>query len=148
MNSELKSKLEKLALQKSKPFCYSCYQSCPTGVCPSCHSDDLMRLTANGCEYGLGWVIEEIIYENLTPVDLETAFEDFISECYPSQNIGFLQNIDTAWAMKNLDPVAWDMAKSEYIDSEESEEIIFSIDNGSNYYLTSDLESFLDESDL
>ncbi len=148
MNSDLKTKLEKLALQKSQPFCYSCYHVCPTGVWQTCASDDLMRLTENGCEYGTDWVIEEIINENLTPVDLESAFEDFISECYPAQNIGFLQNIDTAWAIKNLDPIAWDLAKSEYIDTEESDEIIFSIDNGVTYYSTSDLENFLEKCDL
>ena len=54
MNSEIKEQLEKLAYERSKPFCYSCYAEAPTGCCESCGSDDLMRLVPEfGCEYGL-----------------------------------------------------------------------------------------------
>jgi hypothetical protein len=54
--SELKTKLEKLAYQITQPFCYHCYKTAPTGVCESCHSDDLMReLSGDGVEYGTDW---------------------------------------------------------------------------------------------
>lgn len=58
MNSELQTKLESLAFQKSIPFCYGCYTEAPTGRCNSCGSDDLIRLLPGiGCEYGTEWII-------------------------------------------------------------------------------------------
>lgn len=54
MNSEIKTELEKIAYQKSNPFCYHCYSSAPTGRCTTCLSDDLMReVKGVGVEYGL-----------------------------------------------------------------------------------------------
>lgn len=145
MNSELTSKLEKLALQKSKPFCYSCYQACPAGVCPTCHSDDLMRLTPNGCEYGLDWVIEEIINENLTSINTDEAFEESVRSTLESETIqvGWMK-LDAITVMKEQDPISWNMAKSEWESFEESEGNIISFDNGSTYFWTHEIENFLD----
>ena len=84
MNSDLKSKLEILASNYSKPFCYSCHQVCPNGRCQSCGSDDLMRSTPNGCEYGLDWVINEILNEKLVPVNTEEAFEESVRSKPPT----------------------------------------------------------------
>lgn len=50
----IESNLKTIAYKKSIPFCYSCYKEAPSGVCKTCHSDDLMRLMPEiGCEYGL-----------------------------------------------------------------------------------------------
>lgn len=135
MNSELKSKLEKLALQKSKPFCYSCYQACPAGACPICHSDDLMRLTPNGCEFGLDWIIEEVINENLTSINTDEAFEESVRSTLESETIqvGWMK-LDAITVMKEQDPISWNIAKSEWESFEESEGNIISFDNGSTYF--------------
>lgn len=54
MKTEISNKLNQLALSISMPFCYSDYIECPTGRCPKCGSDDLMRLlTGVGCDWGL-----------------------------------------------------------------------------------------------
>ena len=42
MNTEIQKKLETLAYNRSKPFCYGCYEEAPSGRCLSCGSDDLM----------------------------------------------------------------------------------------------------------
>lgn len=84
MKSELQQQLRNLALKRTIPICYSCYQQAPNGVCESCHSDDLMRLLpGHGCEYGLDWAIAAILREELTPVDTEEAFEESVRSCYP-----------------------------------------------------------------
>lgn len=67
----------------------------------------------------------------------------FMREVYPEETkIGFL-NYDTVSAMKELDPVAWDLAQSEWIDGEESEDNLISFDNGSTYFNVSEIESFI-----
>ncbi len=51
---EIKNKLTELAFERTTPFCYSCYELCPSGRCNNCGSDDLMRhLEGVGVEYGL-----------------------------------------------------------------------------------------------
>ena len=51
---EIKEKLTELALKRTTPFCYSCYEKCPSGTCKRCGSDDLMRhFEGVGVEYGL-----------------------------------------------------------------------------------------------
>ncbi len=52
--------------------------------------------------------------------------------------------LDTVSVMKEMDPIAWDLAKQEYIDSQCGEEILITFDNGSNYYLISDIENLLE----
>ncbi len=148
MNSELKTKLEKLALQKSKPFCYSCYKACPTGVCSTCHSDDLMRLTSSGCEYGLEWVIKELLNENLSSIDVDEAFEESVGSTLESETIhvGWM-TLDAITVMKEQDPISWNIAKSEWENFEESEGNILSPDNGNTYFWTYEVEAFI-ESEL
>jgi hypothetical protein len=145
MKTEIETKLEELAFKRTIPFCYECYKEAPSGRCTTCGSDDLMRLMPSiGVEYGTEWVIKHILRDELTAVDLAEAFENFIRECYPeATNIGFLQNYDTVSAMKELDPVAWRCAQSEWESQEESEEIILSFDGGLLYYRTSEIEDFL-----
>lgn len=121
---EIKEKLTKLALKRTTPFCYSCYEKCPLGTCKHCGSDDLMRhLEGVGVEYGTDWVIESILEEELKEADLSDSFEKMIEECYGDEiQIGFIRT-DIITAMKMLDPITWEMTRAEYIDliCEESE---------------------------
>ena len=144
MNIEIQSRLETLAFKKTIPFCYGCYSEAPTGRCAKCFSDDLMRLLPGvGCEYGTEWVIEDLLGA-VEKVDLSERFEDSIRSCYPEEtSIGWLK-VDTASAIKDLDPISWDLAKSEWADSEEQEGTLLTFDNGSTYFDPSEIESFLD----
>lgn len=141
MDQEIYKKLEQLAFERTVPFCYSCYEEAPTGTCVRCGSDDLMRLlTGVGCEYGTDWVIEEILSEELEPIDLDEAFEESIRQCYPeATQVGWL-TLDTVSVLKEMDPVSWACAKSEWESQEESEGLIVTLDKGSTYYRISDVE--------
>jgi hypothetical protein len=46
-----------------------------------------------------------------------------------------------------MDPIAWELAESEWIDSELSESNLMTFDGGSNYYWSHEIERCLDESD-
>jgi hypothetical protein len=128
--SEIKENLEKIAYEKTIPFCYSCYKEAPSGTCKTCHSDDLMRLLPDfGCEFGIDWVIPIILEENCKPLyhsDLEERFLDMLNECYEKVTIGGYE-WDYGEAFKRLDEIAFDQEVSAYIDSE-IEETIFTFD--------------------
>ena len=143
MNSEIKEKLEKMALEASIPFCYSDHRECKTGKCDFCGSDDLMRLLPGvGCDWGTEWIIEEIINEKLTPINTETMFEELCREIYPeTTKIGWIEH-DTVDAMKNIDPISWNIAKEEWISEQIDEEIIFQTKNN-EYFYTQDLENLI-----
>jgi len=146
MDNELMEGLKKIAFKKSKPFCYSCYKLAPTGRCEVCGSDDLMaHLDGVGVEYGHDWIVKHIIETELSPVDTEEAFEEYVEACYPEQflQIGWL-NLDIVTVLKEMDPVSWDLGKSEFLDTEESEGNYISFDNGSTYYLTSDVQELVE----
>ncbi len=124
---ELYEQLEQIADQRSIPFCYMCYIDAPTGRCVRCGSDDLMRhLPGVGVEYGYEWVIESLLrdeVDHLTEEYQEDLFSDYISACYEDDiQIGFIM-VRTAWAIKQLDPIAFDMAKNEYFSEEDHVEI-------------------------
>lgn len=142
----IKNELQKIAYKKTIPFCYSCYREAPSGICKSCHSDDLMRLLPeHGCEYGTDWVIENLLEENLETVDITESFEQMIEDCYgETTKVGFLELL-TVEVMKDQDPIAWDIAKSEYMDGLAQDEQVITFDNGSNYYWLNDLENFVEE---
>lgn len=145
MKSEMQKKLEQLAFNRTTPFCYGCYIKAPQGICSECHSDDLMRhLEGVGVEYGTDWVINHILEEELSSVDLEEAFEESIRLCYPEETTVGWAKFDTVELLKSQDPISWGCALSEYESQEESEEVIMSFDNGSTYYKTSDLEDLLE----
>lgn len=144
MNSSknLSEKLQALAYKITKPFCYSCYQDAPSGKCKLCGSDDLMlrHLAGAGVEYGIGWVIQYIVSEELTPVNLAEAFEESVRECYDETiQVGWM-TLDCVGTMKTMDPISWRCAQLEWEDHEANEEHIMSFDNGSTYYYTHDLE--------
>ncbi len=144
MNSEIKTELEKIAYQKSNPFCYHCYSSAPTGRCTTCLSDDLMReVKGVGVECGVDWVIDHILKTELTPANLEEAFEQSICDCYPETTKVAWCEFDTVTLLKENDPISWRCALSEYESNEESEGNIISFDGGSNYYLANDIENLI-----
>ncbi len=95
----------------------------------------------------MDWVIESLVRENLTPINEEEAFEESVRGCYEETvKIGWIE-YDTVSALKELDPVSWQLAQSEHIDNELSEGNIMTFDNGSTYYTASDVENFLDENE-
>ncbi len=70
MNDEIKKQLEELAIKRSTPFCYTDYIKCPSGRCPVCGSDDLMKITDfDGPEFGTAWIYESILETELTSVN-------------------------------------------------------------------------------
>ena len=142
MKTEIQEKLEQLAYERTNPFCYGCYIKAPTGRCPKCHSDDLMReLQGVGVEYGVDWVIKHILETELTPVNTEAAFEESVRQCYPETvQVGWI-TLDSVDAMKSHDPISWKIARDEWETNEEECGTIISFDNGSTYYWISDLES-------
>ena len=138
-------KLEVIAWNKSKPFCYSCYKEAPSGTCSTCLSDDLMRITADdGPEYGVDWIVKHLVETNLKTVDTESAFEESVAECYPETvKVGWME-LDAITVMKTMDPLWWKMAISEHVDNEVADDQLVTFDNGNSYYRTSDLEDFIE----
>ena len=53
--------------------------------------------------------------------------------------VGFM-TVDTAHAIKSLDPIAWNLACDEYVAEPESDEEIVALDHGNTYYWTRDLQ--------
>jgi hypothetical protein len=144
MNTEIQEQLQKLALKRSLPFCYNDYIECPNGRCPKCGFDDLMRLLPEvGCEYGTAWIIKSILEAELTPVDHDEEFEEFVRQCYPeTTKIGWME-LDTASVMKDQDPVSWRCAQSEWESQEADDGMIITFDNGSTYYRRDHIEELL-----
>lgn len=91
------------------------------------------------------WVINHILEEELTSVDLEEAFEESIRQCYPEETTLGWAKFDTVELLKSQDPISWDCALSDYESQEESEGAIISFDNGSTYYSTNEVENLLDQ---
>ena len=138
MNAEIETKLTKKALERTIPFCYTCYRDCPDGRCISCWSDDLMRhLPCIGVEYGTEWVIEHMV-QDLESVDTEEVFKDMVVEVYgKTDTVGPLE-FDVVDTLKKEDPDWWSEAKWEYIDDLVQSAEIAEI--GNKYYWASDLE--------
>lgn len=145
MDSEIQTKLTKLAFKRSIPFCYGCYKEAPTGRCTSCGSDDLMRfLPGVGCEYGTDWVISHILNDEIETADLKEAFEESVRQCYPEETKVGWMTFDTVSLVKDQDPVSWRCALSEFESEEESEGNIVSFDSGEKFYWRSDIEKLLE----
>lgn len=141
MKNEIQKQLHELALKRSIPFCYNDYIECRDGVCPKCGSDDLMRLVPGvGCEYGTEWIIKHILETEIEPIDMDAAFEEHVRQCYPETiDIGWLKGYDLVSAMKELDPVAFRCAQSEWESMEADEGNIVSFDKGGTYYWANEL---------
>ena len=146
LSQDLQDSLNRIACQQTIPFCYQCYKEAPTGTCPFCFSDDLMRLLPEvGCEYGTDWVIEHLISENLTSADTAETFEQSIRGSYDETiKIGWIE-YDVVNAIKELDPISWELAESEWIDNEVSEGNLVTFNNGGRYYWLHDVEDFINE---
>ena len=146
MSNGFSAELLRIAEHQSKPFCYGCYVAAPSGRCDRCGSDDLMRLVPGvGVEYGLAWVAEHLVSERLTPVDLDTAFDESVSDSYTETvKIGWIE-YDVASAIKTLDPVSWDLAKSEWVDNEVSDDALMTFDNGSTFYRVADVKQMIED---
>ena len=140
--TELMEGLEKLAYQKTTPFCYGCYIEAPTGVCLKCHSDDLMRqLEGVGVEWGTEWVIKSLLEAELTPVDTDEAYEQMLNEVYSEPVTVCGMEMDQVRILKELDPIAFQVGCSDWISSEIDETIV---DIG-GYYWINEIEDFLQE---
>ena len=144
MTAEIQAQLDQLALSRSTPFCYHCYTEAPTGRCNACGSDDLMRLVAGvGCEYGLDWIASHILETELSPINLEEAFEESMRECYPETTVVGWASMDTVRILKKMDPVSWRCAVADWESAEAAEGNIVTLDNGTTYFWLYDVESLL-----
>lgn len=110
------------------------------------HINDLMRLVPGvGVEYGTDWIIKHLTSENMAAIDTTESFEDSIRGCYDETvKIGWIE-YDVVNAIKELDPISWDLALSEWIDNELSEGNLVTLDNGGSYFWLHDLEKFIEE---
>jgi hypothetical protein len=142
--NDIMARLEKLAFKKTTPFCSGCYCKAPTGTCARCGSDDMQRSLDGEVDWGVDWVIQSLLSDALTPVDTEAAFEESFEQCFPTTTtVGWL-DMDTATILKRLDPISWELAEGEWIDSQMSDEILSTFDNGSSYYWTCEVDAYLD----
>lgn len=92
-----------------------------------------------GCDYGYDWIIKDFLTK-LDSVDVEERFEEYMREVYPEDSqIGWLK-YDTVSAIKELDPISWDMAQGEWLDSEVEDERLVTFDDGGSYLESDDLE--------
>ncbi len=144
--NDITEALTQIAISKSIPFCYGCYTRAPSGRCTLCHSDDLMyEMPGIGVDYGTEWLVREILREHLTPAKTLEAFEQSVVECFPETvKIGWIE-YDTVSALKELDPISWDIAHGEWLDSEISDGNIITFDNGSSHYWVSEIEQLIEE---
>ncbi len=148
LHTDIIYSLNQLAIARATRFCYGCYTEA-NGRCLRCGSDDLMyKLDGVGDDYGTDWLVQDLLATFLTPADTLGAFEESIGSCYPeTTQVGWI-TVDTITALKDLDPVSWDLAHSEYIDSELSDGNLITLDNGSTYYWFSDIEHLIDRAAL
>jgi len=107
----------------------------------------MRELAGDGIEFGVDWVIAALIRDNVTPVNTTEIFEESVREYFSeTTSIGWIQ-YDTVTAIQKLDPVSFELAESEWIDNEVSDDRLMSFDSGSTYVWTQDVERFLDESE-
>ena len=139
-------RLETLALKGTIPFCRSCFKKAPTGRCPQCKTDDLMKLhEETGCEYGVDWYIPEILKNHLEPVNEERIFKAMIEDCYPNNTRVAWIKLNTVEILKEVCPCDWETACNDYISDLEANEQLISFDDGSTYYWANELEKFIGE---
>ncbi|MBM4253679.1 MAG: hypothetical protein FJ146_17060 [Deltaproteobacteria bacterium] len=148
LHTDIIANLTKIAIARSTRFCYGCYADA-NGRCAQCGSDDLMfKLDGVGVEYGTDWLLQDLLATSLSPADTLEAFEQSVADCYPETvQIGWI-TCDTVTALKDLDPVSWDQAHSEWIDNELSDGNLITFDHGSTYYWLSDVERLVDSAEL
>ena len=139
-DTELKDKLEALVFDVTDNFCYGCYKVVKADHCPGCHSDDFMRhLAGVGVEYGTDWVIEHLIKEHCSPIDIEEQFEQLLSETCETVKIGSLE-YDPGYVLRNIDPVAFRCGVSDMLADDEQY-----IEVDGQYYNICDIENMIEE---
>ena len=142
MQNDFYDKLSQMALKRSIPFCMGCYQEAKSGTCPTCGSDDLGRLLpGHSCDWGLDFIIEEILRESLTPVDLEEAFEESFREVFSKTTKVAWLEFDTATIVKELDQISWRCAVGDFESQEAETGTIVTFNQGQTYYWAHDLEA-------
>jgi len=103
-----------------------------------------MRISDDsGPEYGVDWIIEEILSKELSAIDLEEYFEDFVRQIYAEETKVAWMRFDTVRLMKEMDPVSWSCALNDWQSQEEDEGNIISFDNGNTYYSSADLQDLV-----
>lgn len=103
----------------------------------------MRELPGIGVEYGVDWVIRELLDSHLTPANTLESFEQSVAECYSETvKIGWIE-FDTASAIKTLDPVSWNLAHSEFVDSRVEDSELATFDGGHTHYWTHDIEQFI-----
>lgn len=122
------------------PFCYSCYKEVPSGLCPRCGSDDLMTLfPQSGCDYELWRYLTKQFKNNISPIDVHRAFEDYVRETYTEEfKLGWMV-LDTVECMKVMDPCSWMVEMDQWLMQNIGEGVFVSFDRGKTYYSRSDL---------
>lgn len=84
----------------------------------------------------------ELIKNNLAPIDIEELFNDYIDESNPPYKMGYLE-FDASEILKCVDPIAYDQELSNFqIDMEENEMIV---NVNGEYYLIEDVEKLLEQ---
>lgn len=147
-DSDLRQRLERLAYARTIPFCYACYIDAPSGRCPNCDSDDLMRHRAgDGVEYGVDWVIPRLVTDSVDAVDTDELFEESMRDCYgETTKVGWME-LDTVDVMKESDPIAWNIAKGEWLDGLVVDGALFTLDGEAPYYSPDDIRAFIDDAE-
>jgi hypothetical protein len=98
-----------------------------------------------GVEFGTDWIVKHLVETHLEKFDPEPEFEESVSQSYSETvKVGWM-DLDVITVMKTMDPVWWNMAVGEYVDNEVADERLITFDNGSTYFLTSDVEDFVEE---
>ena len=142
MQNNIQKKLIEMARSRSIPYCLGCHEEAKTGKCLTCGSDDLGHLLPGySCGWGLDWIIEEILKETLTPVDLEEVFEDLVRQTFPKTTTVAWLKFDTATILKELDPISWQCAINDFESQEAEAGTIVTFDQGQTYYWAHDLEA-------
>ncbi len=143
----LKKNLSHYAFAHSDAFCYGCYKIVKPNhaghfVCPTCSSDDLMRhLHGVGVEYGIEWVMATLIKANCKAVDVDEFYHAWLSEIYFDDVTICGIKFDQATALKDLDPIAYELGQSDMIHSYLDDETWLEVDG--LYFVTSDVWGFL-----
>jgi hypothetical protein len=82
--------------------------------------------------------VNEKVKENLTSIDVEERYKEALDECNGEVNVAGMK-FSTSYALKELDPTAFDCGMNDYIDSENFYEL-----DGS-YYNNDEVEAIRSE---
>lgn len=143
ISTSISGQLTELAYKLTDNFCYGCYRVVEGEFCPECHSDDFMRhMDGVGVEYGTDWVVDEIVKEHLEPVDENELFDEMMDCCYEDITIG-CSSWTASHVLKNLDPIAYNIGTSEYMQDLVEDDQYLEIDG--RYYAVSDIEEMIEK---